>query len=184
MGGLKARLPIHIDAGSEPAPGAVILPSEPWRLLILDIDGVLNRYGASTTQVQVYDDSPDAVVEPACIERVGEILAATGAYVLWCSTWRLHYRAYLPTLLPSLGVPAKTVGVTADRVASERPGNDPFARFKQIQTWLQKFPAPQPSRMVVLDDDRIRRAEKFQVKIDGEHGLRAVDVAEAIQRLK
>lgn len=109
------------------------------RVLFLDVDGVLNRWGVSSNGLD----------EIRC-ERLAEAVRLSECKVVISSTWRLHPNAMEKRLLPMLitkGI--ECVGVTpvvqAHSILIAAPRRD------EIRQWLNDH--PEVTDYVILDDD-------------------------------
>lgn len=132
-------------------------------IVFLDIDGVLNHQ-------QLYDANlargtptpPDGWIDRACVARLNELCARTGASVVISSSWRTY--ASIPGqpvggfagtvgVLRACGLTAEVIGATPDHATPEmRAQQERAPRWPEIRAWLEAHPA---ARWVVLDDSEI-----------------------------
>lgn len=137
----------------------------PLKILFLDIDGVLNRTPCVSSGLPR--------IEAHLAERLNQIIQRTGARVVLSTTWRnWYYLGWLnlhgwKCLLGTHGIDCEVVGVL--------PRGDKQARLEE---WLGL--RGQIVDFVVLDDKRIHPC---QVLTNGQQGLTAADVEEAVRIL-
>jgi hypothetical protein len=139
------------------------------KIIFLDIDGVLNRFGGE-----------DFV--PECVAALERVLAATGAVLVISSTWRYfihngHFSLLgFGKLLRSHGLKrAQVIGVTRwDQ------GEEP--RWAQIADWLREPPEP-IERYCIIDDDPEAFGGRPGVRTQSYIGLTEDGASEAIQIL-
>jgi HAD domain in Swiss Army Knife RNA repair proteins len=146
------------------------------RIVFLDIDGVLND--------NTFDaEAESSTLRPAAVERLREILRATGAKVVLTSSWRYLITAGAMTvegfeyLLRTHGLPkGSLVGHTP--CDEELPG-----RGAQIRRWLEAHGAV--DAWVALDDDPLELgADSWRhVRTQRGVGLTAADVRQSIEVL-
>lgn len=117
------------------------------KVIFLDIDGVLNsgkpgpRHNENPTQARH-------------VAQLGRILQATGAQVVWSTTWRTTRRQdELDAFVRARGLADfKSVGVTPD--LTTRPKMSLFLarpRREEVRAWLDAH--PEVTRLVTIDDD-------------------------------
>lgn len=146
-------------------------------VLFLDFDGVLNCKEFFATEA--HHESEEGALDPVAVERVNQIVAATGAVVVVSSSWR-HGRTLdeLTGLLQRRGFVGDVYGKTADY-------DDVWTqRGDEIHAWLKEH--PEVSRYVVLDDDNDMdavRARFIQTDMHG-GGLLDAHVVQAIAMLR
>lgn len=121
------------------------------KYLFLDIDGVLNHEDWYTSQHNNPDAKPFpySCFDPACIDRVNEIIEVTGAHLVISSSWRLS--AELWHTLSSVGFKHKF-----DCTPSWKDmGQVNFdCRGQEIQAYLEsRNYNPGTDRFAILDDD-------------------------------
>ena len=172
---------------------ATLEDCDPLRILFLDFDGVLNSGPYMRTWAQAfYLTAPQeakqsqaerfkmdaAKIDTLAIERVNRIIAATGARVVVCSSWRhFHPVSRLRRLLRSRGFVGSVVGVT--------PAIPGAMRGAECVAWLAAHPRAAWS-FAALDDDedydpminRLVRTSSANYRYDG---LKEKHVAAAIK---
>lgn len=142
------------------------------RVLFLDIDGVLNRFGDESgshrTRERIFGcliglDAELVARYKAMLEQLGDIT------VVLSSSWR-HYDDNVAHLVES--------GIKFDTMT----GDDPKGfRGNEIQSFLDG--RTDVVAYVILDDDRDFKPEQKLVKVDGRYGLTQENVAEVLQLL-
>jgi len=136
------------------------------RVIFLDIDGVL----APIRRWDRYED-----LDPACIQRLNEIVAEGGADVVVSSTWR-HGKtvAELQGMLDAQGF--------AGRVLDKTPTNIPGAsRGDAIAAWLAEHAVV---GFVIIDDHAdMGELRTHLVQTQPSRGLQAADVPRALAML-
>ncbi len=141
------------------------------RVVFLDIDGVLNHQ-------QLYDANlargtptpPDGWIDRACVTRLNELCARTGANVVISSSWRTY--ASIPGqpvgglagtvgVLRACGLTAEVIGATPDHTTeAQRAKQERAARWPEIRAWLDAH--PEVERFVVIDDCEVTApADRF-----------------------
>jgi HAD domain in Swiss Army Knife RNA repair proteins len=167
----------------------------PLRILFLDFDGVLNSGPYMRTWIRdFYVAEPDegtqsqterfemdaAKLDTQAIDRVNRIVAATGARIVVCSSWRhFHPLSRLRRLLRSRGFAGPVVGVT--------PAIPGAVRGDECVAWLAAHPRAAWSFAALDDDndygpmmDRLVRTSTVGYRHDG---LKEKHVAAAIKLL-
>lgn len=157
-------------------------------LLILDIDGVLNADVKESMQepMQLFSSWPRSWVDRVLVGRVKRLLDATGASVLWCSSWRRHLspEAMESMLRVNFGITAPVVGCTPQFDFDGR-AQKAEARAKEITSFLEKMPyMDQPSHLVVLDDNLLPEYARYQVVPESAVGVSEKDINDAIRLFK
>ena len=136
------------------------------RVIFLDIDGVL----APIRRWDRYED-----LDPACIQRLNEIVAEGGADVVVSSTWR-HGKtvAELQGMLDAQGF--------AGRVLDKTPTNIPGAsRGDEIAAWLAEHAVV---GFVIIDDHAdMGELRTHLVQTQPSRGLQPADVPRALAML-
>ena len=136
------------------------------RVIFLDIDGVL----APIRRWDRYED-----LDPACIQRLNEIVAEGGADVVVSSTWR-HGKtvAELQAMLDAQGF--------AGRVLDKTPTNIPGAsRGDEIAAWLAEHAGV---GFVIIDDHAdMGELRTHLVQTQPSRGLQPADVPRALAML-
>lgn len=109
------------------------------KVLFLDVDGVLNRWGSA----QPFDAE--------LVDELSRVVRLSGASVCVSSTWRKleTHRERLLGVLTQIGAPV--VGWTPDLGAAADEGNLYIERGEEIQAWLDGH--PEVSQFVILDDN-------------------------------
>ena len=121
------------------------------KYLFLDIDGVLNHEDWYNSQHNNPDAKPFpySCFDPACVERVNEILEVTGAQLVISSSWRLDKELWLT--LNSIGLKYK-FDCTPSWKDKEWSNFD--CRGQEIQAYLKSHNYnPDTDRFAILDDD-------------------------------
>lgn len=125
----------------------------PFRLIFLDIDGVLNSqlYFAFSKDLRT---NMDDQIDPIAVGFLNKLCAETGAKVVVSSTWRLNRTIQqLQTLLEGRGFTGKVI----DKTPSFHDGHT--VRGNEIKAWLQAnekligCAAWDYHDYVILDDD-------------------------------
>lgn len=135
------------------------------KLLFLDFDGVLNSdRWFEPFELADYTPKTEEHFDPAAIERLNQIVDATGCDIVISSSWRNgHSRNSLRELLESRGFrhPLKIVGMT------------PWLggpRGMEIQRWIDQH--EQPESMCILDDfEDMLHLDKYLVRTTNAEGL-------------
>lgn len=137
---------------------------EVWRVLFLDVDGVLNHEGCDW---QNYGSIH--LIDPACVDRVHHICNQTGARIVVSSTWRGSQEAM-----------AAILSVFGDLVIGVTPHIRITPRRDEIGAWIIQHSAI-PMECVAVDDDSDcdGPAWKF-VQTDAAVGLTEEKAAEII----
>lgn len=130
-----------------------------YKLLFLDIDGVLNtsKYIAS-----VRDDYDDAAhIDPKKVSLVNFIVSETGARVVVSSSWRkYHTLKELDNMLKYKGATFSVIGTTPVLTDPKRR----IPRGEEIQAYLDSMPET-PKAIAILDDDSdMVHLSKFLIK--------------------
>jgi hypothetical protein len=132
---------------------------ESWmKVLFLDVDGVLNRWGSG----QPFDEE--------LVDELSRVVRISGAAVCVSSTWRKleAHRERLLGVLTRIGAPV--VGWTPDLGSAGEDGNLYIERGDEIQAWLDGH--PEVSEFVILDDnDDMAHLLHRLVLTDGYTGL-------------
>lgn len=118
------------------------------RIVFLDLDGVLNsqawydRRGPHPPDLDYFDYA----IDPETVEHLNRLCAATGARIVFSSTWRgdLSVRRIAADFL--------RVGCTA-RVIGKTPRLHGETRGTEIAAWLTIYRAGLETDFVILDDD-------------------------------
>lgn len=144
------------------------------KLIMLDIDGVL-----VTAQCR---ELPRSMQQPwpRCVQRLNELLAATGASIVVSSVWRIGRTVEeLQELLSSWGVQGAVIGKTGR--------SDDGERGDEIKTWLAGYILDHPTRpidFIVIDDDNdMGDVLPRLIRTSFQHGLSRRHVRAAIKLL-
>jgi len=150
--------------------------------IFLDVDGVLHPLGVGA-------DDPESFCH---LPRLLEILTATGSSVVLSSSWRLDAEG-IQELNDRLGEATCKESTRAkikllDIIPKPLPPlNELGNRDKDIQRWLEMHAAEigWGDRWVALDDLDLRASlgDRHTVVTDGEVGLTAEKVTEALEKL-
>ena len=149
----------------------------PYKLIFLDIDGVLNCHG-------------HADFEPSCVEQFNRVLAATEARVVISSAWRylMLDQPDCPKAMTISGFGTmlrthKIFGlvIVGHTGPDELFDEDPNPRGRLIRHWLKENRGEPISRYVVVDDEDngITEHRLPFVRTDGNKGL-TVEAADQI----
>ena len=154
------------------------------RIIFLDIDGVLNSNKYLSDVVALCHkegrvQQPIDHLDPAAIELLNGVVAATGAVIVLSTTWRLLFGIMeCKEMLYKKGLVAKIRGMTPD--LPRKHFSAPRARGDEIQAWLRSY--DEDVDFVVVDDDNDAGAghtHRFVKTRDGltqEHCRRMVEV--------
>ena len=111
------------------------------KIIFLDVDGVLNRCGASSQGLE--EDK---------LLLLKQIIHATGAKVVISSTWRKIPRQLHRLCSTLLSYDADIIGSTP--VLDTKEGDSPIihskSRGEEIQAWLNTH--PNPDQFIIIDD--------------------------------
>lgn len=119
------------------------------RIIFLDIDGVCNSHKYIMHYVNHFKQPDDKMyvitehLDPACIERVNRIIAASGADVVISSAWRKAFPLQkLKEMLESRGFVGNIVGETPVLYKE---------RGLEIQSWMDDN-GVEADQILILDD--------------------------------
>lgn len=167
--------------------------------IYVDIDGVLNHAGTPAVQHTVAE-AMVAGIDPACVDRLRQIVDATGAEIVLSSTWRT-----MPEAARAVGLAIAPMVVAGStpldefaacdilRVMRPKMSHYPPARGLEIAAHLYLNPC---EHYVILDDTAIcgradglwwptvRHLMGRHVRTSERHGLRDADVDSAIAILR
>lgn len=118
------------------------------KIIFLDVDGVLNS-------VQYYTDHEDDMeenpIDPECVRRVHEIVAATDARIVLTSSWRTEWSREAGQMgelcRKMVDLMAEYHMEIYDKTGRDKNGE----RGQEIKDWLQQAPEKVES-FVILDD--------------------------------
>jgi hypothetical protein len=144
-------------------------PPPPIKLIILDIDGVLN-HNKAPERINV-----SHLYDPACIGRFNKLVKAHRAKIVVCSAWRIgHDIVGMQEVLDSIGVRGEVIGLTPYYQGYH-------TRDDEITAWLSHYDDfGNIEGIVLLDDDSSDRFKSIQVKPSWEsNGLLDEHIKEA-----
>lgn len=153
-------------------------------LLVLDIDGVLNADSGMQDPVQLFSHWPRSWVDRVLVGRLKRLLEATGASILWCSSWRRHLTpdAMERMLREHFDIKAPVIGVTPQFDFNGRD-KKADAREREITAFLSKMSYEElPAHLVVIDDNLLPGYARYQVVPDS--GISEKDVRDALRLFK
>lgn len=166
------------------------------RIIFLDFDGVINHPGSYSLWRGLLPSQGSYIpTEPACVERLNQIVARASAKIVISSSWRMlaDYQS-LGSALAQQGVVGEVIGETPRperaRDALLSRGYDlsdalprQYLRGMEIWVWLLENPlAASIDEFVILDDcDDMWRVQACLIHTDGSRGLRDVDVERALE---
>ena len=104
------------------------------RVLVLDLDGVLNSRVFMWRNRATWNNSvPESMLDPAACARLERILVETGAVIVVSSSWRVDTSCEeIETALRARGAPsAKVIGATPRSWSGSKRGDE-------IQRWLDE----------------------------------------------
>lgn len=156
------------------------------RIVMLDIDGVLNRAGPDEgVVVRPFPWEPRAQIQVECMDRLRTLLARTDASVVFCSSWRRHLRYSLPHMLRRhFGIDAPVLGMTR-LIDYEGRGYKADTRCREIEHWFADAAAAgyPTKRWCWLDDAPGPRLTDHQVVVHPCEGLSDENVEQAVAML-
>lgn len=131
---------------------AIRLKATHVKVIFLDIDGVLNHCNTRSAALATVKEPLPLPIEPECITRLNQLVAATDAKIVISSSWRLYAPWQdLSRALAHHGLVAEVIGKTPDLVKDSiwhdnwlaRNGS-PFQyahleRGWEIREWLARF---------------------------------------------
>jgi hypothetical protein len=130
------------------------------KIVFLDMDGVVTHFKS------------DYRIDPACVSRLNDLLARTGAEVVISSSWRLMYS------YESIARRLKRIGFKG-RVVGQTPALPGSSRGEEIQAYLEETGGR--ARFVILDDvDDLEPLSSRLVLTDELVGLQDRDVDRAV----
>lgn len=141
----------------------------PIKLIVLDIDGVLN-HNKAPKRINV-----SHLYDPECIDRLNKLIKHQEAKLVICSAWRIGQNIEsMQEILDSIGVKGEVIGLT--------PWYRGYhTRDDEITAWLQEYQyLDEIKGIVLIDDDSSERFAAYQVKPSWEEfGLRWEHVKQA-----
>lgn len=115
------------------------------KIVFLDVDGVLNT--PKTWGLWAKGDHALSI-DPERVALLWEIVEATNARIVWCSSWRKHHTLdQLTLMMVRRGWPQDEV----HRFIDITPGDDKGRRGDEVQMWLDATTLDVTS-YVILDD--------------------------------
>lgn len=146
------------------------------KVLFLDFDGVLNNDATLTKVENNVEPYRHCGLESTLVEILNKILDATGAKVVFSTSWRTIYDdKRLVELLERWGFRH------GDRVIGRTPKRWSSSREFEIEEWLLEHNSP-GMKFLVLDDAHTRFvASGNQILTSMERGLLDEHVAAAVQ---
>lgn len=150
------------------------LPTAPWHVVFLDVDGVLNREVVGAPEL-----------EPRLLALLSDLLARTGAVVVLTSSWRYDRTpAEMQAMLTAAGCPAAVVGATPTALEDVNvPWGSTRERGDEIMTWLEEHPGLVASYVVLDDMDDMRGVTRRLVRTDSQVGLTSEHAERAVRML-
>lgn len=151
------------------------------KLIFLDFDGVLNYDNYQSDN----PNFPFTHLDPIAVNKLNRIYEATGAVVVFTTTWRESWKYYdLCNLMRQLGYIGTFVAVTPiHRGLYNMRGNEILDFIQKRESELGKW--HEYSNYVILDDDEdvlFYQKDNF-VHVDRTKGLSNNDVGKAINIL-
>ena len=162
------------------------------KILFLDIDGVLNSARWYTRINNIPRDRFGHAFDPAAIENLSKIIAATGADIVISSSWKCFGLDGLRAMWKERNLPGKVIGSTPNTISDKMLLNmnldamDEVAlRGLEIEEWLSLH-GKKVSHYVILDDvDSFLASQKTHLVLTNPmEGLSKEDVAKAVGILK
>jgi hypothetical protein len=169
------------------------------KLIFLDVDGVLNRFGPAFSE-SLADYSPQ--IEPACVRAFNRIIRDTEAKIVLSSSWRylIHNGHFslngFQVFLRSHGIRGELIGCTRQDLGT---ADEPEPRWQQIADWLKvqrvagrdkngaiiasNLQGEPIGRYCIIDDDPDAFGGRPGVQTNGAFGLTEEDSFRAIQIL-
>ncbi|KAF4692564.1 hypothetical protein FOZ60_013048 [Perkinsus olseni] len=137
------NLNLHDESATAAADSSSMTP--PYKILFLDIDGVLNTVKGG----------PQVVFDTVLVRRVGEIVQQTGCKVVWTTYWRgfEDYITYAFCRLAELPVDV-VVGRTKGTPHLNHSASNArvyTSRLEEIRAWMKEHPQL-VEKYVILDD--------------------------------
>lgn len=151
------------------------------RIIFLDIDGVLNDWERSWSEIPDYHPS----ILPRCVIALNRIIRATEAKLVLSSSWRgLITQGDMS--LNGFQVMLRSHGVNAYLIGHTRNEGDEY-RWQEIAAWLRK-PMWGPHkikvhRYAIIDDDPDAFGKRPGVRTAGGKGLTEADADRVIELL-
>ena len=164
------------------------------KVIFLDCDGVINCaefYSQMSPKLKKLkagssvEDELKLLVNPVMVERVNQITRATGAKIVWSSSWRGAWLiendyASIPQFFKDIGIEGEVVGVTPED--GEHFSHPHYCRGNQIHNWLDQH--PEVTKFIILDDSSDMGALRGHlVRPTWECGLQDEHVEAAIRKL-
>lgn len=170
------------------------------KILFLDFDGVLNSKQWFLDHKEEITESTSlltrgvAEIDPTAVQRVVDIIDATGAAVVISSSWRhLHPLKEIVEILRDRGFP-QFEHFIIDKTPSDRevqahgvPPDTGVWRGHEIEFWIKNFESKNGklTSFCILDDDSDMLSSQHPnfVQTSWDHGIQPEDVQRAIQIL-
>jgi hypothetical protein len=128
-------------------------PPPPIKLIILDVDGVLN-HNKAPERLNV-----SHLYDPECVARLNGLIEEHHAKLLVCSAWRIGQTiGSMQELLESIGVKGEVIGLTPWYQGYHTRDDEITAWFSHYDDFSNIY------SMVLLDDDSSSRFREIQVK--------------------
>jgi hypothetical protein len=143
----------------------------PFRVLFLDIDGVLND---QEWAIALHKEGRDGYREfnPRSVANLKRICEATGCKIVISSTWRL-FGPIEAQIVPELARAGFTnppiIGKTPDLSRRSSSNFDEQGRGDEVAAWLEEH--PHVDRFICVDDDSDFRPEQPLIKTSHRYGL-------------
>ena len=118
------------------------------KVIMLDIDGVLNVYS--------YDrDEYGALFHSPFVENLRDIIGKTGAKIVISSSWRVDGIITMKNLWKDRELPGEIIDITPNKYDIVNEGLSKFydlvCRGDEIQLWLNRH--PEVTNYCIVDDD-------------------------------
>jgi hypothetical protein len=149
------------------------------KIVFLDIDGVLNNPGCYVRPDGTKASGTDTLADPRCVAALNGIIAATGAFIVVSSTWKLQGLMFCREKLSAWGVTPHTV---IDKTPNLQGAGK--SRAEEIQKWLDEYCRHPIESFVILDDDPdLGHLNHRLIKTARYRGLIVPDAERAIEML-
>ena len=152
------------------------------KVIFLDLDGVLN----SKKYDRIRDWSAQTSIDESRLPILEKIIAATGAELVFSSTWRVHWDKDETRCDDDGRYINETLGKFGLKLFDKTPQLGLFySRAEEVQNWLKYPPAPVES-FVILDDYGFgwgALADRLVKTNENDWGLSDADALKAIKLL-
>lgn len=146
------------------------------KIIFLDIDGVLNG------DLVTWEGFPDSHIDPALVQKLNRVIAATDAKIVISSSWRFRFNyTEMNEILTRRGFVGEIIGETPKFVKNQR-FSEFISRGREIKEWLDDC-AHEIESHIMFDDVHMMDGSKRLIKTDGKIGLTDENVERAIQML-